>query len=289
MFRRLCNAVSVLCVVACIALVAMWVRSQWHADRLQGRLPGGRLFLLASTQGRVTAISYGQNLLMEKLGWQVYSHSVGSEYSFPIGSVRSYESALGFGWISNPLFNVEFTQQLKTLAGSLKSSAPAGNGTLTIGPPVGSVLNLSDPGFADSTSVKSSADGNQIGFSDLAIDIPQPGSSSGSIGQLSTFGAESSSASPLPAGSQSSSSTFARTPLTLNSWTTTGTLITFATPSITLMGGGLIVPYWCLVMLTGIVFAVLRIRRPWRFSLRSMMTAVTFVAIVLALSAVIDR
>jgi hypothetical protein len=50
-----------------------------------------------------------------------------------------------------------------------------------------------------------------------------------------------------------------------------------------------VVPYWFLVLATGSLAMMFRIRWPWRFTLRSMFLATTFLAVVLGMVAWLDR
>jgi hypothetical protein len=49
------------------------------------------------------------------------------------------------------------------------------------------------------------------------------------------------------------------------------------------------VPYWLFVLITGAMFAILRIKRQWRFRLRTLLVATTFVAIVLGMIVKLNR
>jgi hypothetical protein len=98
------QAKSALCVVACAALIALWIRSYGQADRLHGRFWGRQAFLLASKQGRVVAVAFGWHGAENWWHWAVRSYPVDDEMSFPVASVRQYESAAGFGAVRNPLY-----------------------------------------------------------------------------------------------------------------------------------------------------------------------------------------
>jgi hypothetical protein len=50
-----------------------------------------------------------------------------------------------------------------------------------------------------------------------------------------------------------------------------------------------IMPYWCLVLVSGSLAQILRMRWPWRFNLRGLFIATTFVAVVLGMMAWLDR
>jgi hypothetical protein len=57
----------------------------------------------------------------------------------------------------------------------------------------------------------------------------------------------------------------------------------------TLKGSGLIVPLWFCVLLAAMLAAVLQMERLWRYSLRGMLLAITFVAVLLGMIAALDR
>jgi hypothetical protein len=53
MLRRLLNIASIVCLVLCVALMGMWVRSFWRWDQLHGRLPNGESFNIGTLPGRL--------------------------------------------------------------------------------------------------------------------------------------------------------------------------------------------------------------------------------------------
>jgi hypothetical protein len=52
---------------------------------------------------------------------------------------------------------------------------------------------------------------------------------------------------------------------------------------------GLVIPYWFLVLASGLLAMAFRLRWPCRFTLRSLFIATTFLAFVLGMSAWLDR
>lgn len=70
---------------------------------------------------------------------------------------------------------------------------------------------------------------------------------------------------------------------------TGGTIYISGASSATLRGWGVSVPFWCLVLSTGIAAAALLRRQPWRFSIRGLLVAISVIAIVLGLVEVLDR
>ncbi len=179
--RRL---ISVVCLIACLAFVALWLRSYHQADRIHGRFSGRESFLIASKQGRVTAARFRWHGAANWWTWGIHTFAVDDEMSFPVGSVRQYESAAGFGTISNPTYMV------------MRS---------TFETPEGATILISGAAVA------------------------------------------------------------------------------------TLRGSGIILPYWFLVLVTGLIGTTIRSENPWRFSTRTLLVTVTFVAVVLGLVAALDR
>ena len=53
MLRRLLNIASIVCLVACVALMGMWVRSHYQHDEVRGRFTGGQCLYVHSVQGRL--------------------------------------------------------------------------------------------------------------------------------------------------------------------------------------------------------------------------------------------
>jgi hypothetical protein len=53
MLRRLLNIPSVVCLVACVALIAMWVRSYQAVDVVRGNFTYGELFAIYSVYGHL--------------------------------------------------------------------------------------------------------------------------------------------------------------------------------------------------------------------------------------------
>ena len=106
MIRRILAIASTACLLASIALVAMWIRSYHHADRLQAGLWGERAFIVASKQGRVAVVT--ARLPAAADWWQsgIHTFPFDDEMSFPVGSVRLFESGLGFGIVRQPYYMV---------------------------------------------------------------------------------------------------------------------------------------------------------------------------------------
>jgi hypothetical protein len=56
-----------------------------------------------------------------------------------------------------------------------------------------------------------------------------------------------------------------------------------------LRGSGLLVPYWSTVLLMTAIAAASYFRRPWQFGVRALLVAVTFLAVLLGVAAMLDR
>jgi hypothetical protein len=54
-------------------------------------------------------------------------------------------------------------------------------------------------------------------------------------------------------------------------------------------GQNVIMPFWFLVLTSGLLAMLLRLRWPWRFTLRSLFVVTTFLAAVLGMIAWLDR
>ena len=182
--RRFLKLLSALCLIACLAFVALWIRSYRQADRIHGRFWERESFLLASKQWRMTALAFHWHGAADWWQWGLYMFAVDDEMSFPLGSVRQYESAGGFGIVRNPTFMVTRS---------------------TFETPEGATILISGAAVA------------------------------------------------------------------------------------TLRGSGVIVPYWFLVLVSGLLSIALQSDRLWSFSMRVLLITITFVAIVLGLVAALDR
>jgi hypothetical protein len=104
MLRRLLNIASIVCLVACVALMAMWVRSyRWH-DHVGGSVTDTQVFLIETIPGRL-------HLIRAELSkpdkddpyrplrrWQYLSGQINSvEFQKP-AIPHGYLAAVGFDW-----------------------------------------------------------------------------------------------------------------------------------------------------------------------------------------------
>jgi hypothetical protein len=230
MLRHSRNVISVLCAIAPLVLIPMWVRSYHFGDEFCAGLLGRRSLLLASKEGRVTTAFIGPSTIDSKR-WTATTRSLDVGASFPIGHVSDYESALGFGWITHPDYVLDVDGPLGTMVSLVPAGTPSRLATLS---------------FTD-------AQGHVV-----------PGTSSWASQTFDGYATVTSRA----AGSNSTAQ--AQVVPRLNA-------------------AGPIIPYWFLVLLPGVGFALARLRRPWRFSLRALLAATTYIAVVLALVTALDR
>ena len=96
----------VLCTVTAGILLALWVRSYTYAERVHGWLAADRCFLVASTEGRVTLISFPPAFHPGHWPWELRKAPVDSEFAFPNSRTRIDEWGLGFGRISDPMYSL---------------------------------------------------------------------------------------------------------------------------------------------------------------------------------------
>jgi hypothetical protein len=80
-FRKLRIAWSVVCGIACVSLIALWVRSYWWCDIIEGPLTRSSGFRLASQSGDVSCSKYPgskaewakrsieMDVIRSRLGW----------------------------------------------------------------------------------------------------------------------------------------------------------------------------------------------------------------------------
>ncbi len=92
--------------VAILVTGLTWFRSYSAADRLHGRIWGRASFLLGSKQGRIVAIGFRSHGHPNWWKWEILSYESDDALSFPVGPVQQYETALGVGWLRNPLYFV---------------------------------------------------------------------------------------------------------------------------------------------------------------------------------------
>jgi hypothetical protein len=101
MLRYLRIAVSVVSLVACVLMIALWVRSYFVADRIHLPCGSKEAIAIGWKQGRSFVVRYETvpqpNACQS--GW--YSHRVSDMESFPMGE-RSSSSLIGFDLLRRP-------------------------------------------------------------------------------------------------------------------------------------------------------------------------------------------
>jgi hypothetical protein len=104
---------SATCLIACVLLIVLWVRSYKTADRLHGHTSDGQAFLIASKEGRIANVLFRWDAAPNWFRWKLISYPIGDELSFPVGTVQGYKNKFGFGWLNHPIYYVmRSTQQL---------------------------------------------------------------------------------------------------------------------------------------------------------------------------------
>jgi hypothetical protein len=97
MLRRLLNIASIVCLVVCVALLGMWVRSYYWSDKVLERVTE-RGVLAYTLEGRLAVSQYSQNSLEfpdRSKAWVWSSrHRTGTFEYFSSGLLDS----LGFSW-----------------------------------------------------------------------------------------------------------------------------------------------------------------------------------------------
>jgi hypothetical protein len=66
-FRKLRIAFSVTCGLACVLLIALWVRSYWNADAV--KFSRAKLLIVSSISGRLSVLSYSTPISPKQSGW----------------------------------------------------------------------------------------------------------------------------------------------------------------------------------------------------------------------------
>jgi hypothetical protein len=77
MLRRLLNIASIVCLVLCVALMGMWIRSYRWRDEIQGHFTNRQSFTVASLPGRLGILIVDMSSLSP---WTIHSEQYGSKY-----------------------------------------------------------------------------------------------------------------------------------------------------------------------------------------------------------------
>jgi hypothetical protein len=106
MLRRLLNIASIVCLVLCVALMGMWVRSYCWYGHVGGSVTDTQVFLIETIPGRLHLIRAELNKpdkddpysLLRK--WRYSSEQIGPlEFQKP-DAPHGYLAAIGFDWYS---------------------------------------------------------------------------------------------------------------------------------------------------------------------------------------------
>jgi hypothetical protein len=84
----------------------MWARSYRIADRLHCTFTATQSFVVATNQGRLAVVAYQQGTAPNDWKTGRYRYPVNDDLAFPLGDVRQYDGALGFGVIQQPTYFV---------------------------------------------------------------------------------------------------------------------------------------------------------------------------------------
>ena len=101
MLHRLLNITSIVCLVACVALMVLWVRSYRTQDELRGLLRGNHAFIVDTFRGRIGFYEYAiaDDALNRFWPWTIGGHPVlvHNDYDdYEFRERMSFPGALGF-------------------------------------------------------------------------------------------------------------------------------------------------------------------------------------------------
>jgi hypothetical protein len=74
MLRRLLNIASIICLVLCVALMGMWVRSYHFVDEMQSCFTFGDGLVIRSVQGRMGFTGYDAGETIIHSSWSLHSN-----------------------------------------------------------------------------------------------------------------------------------------------------------------------------------------------------------------------
>jgi hypothetical protein len=102
MLRRLLNIASIVCLVLCVVLMGLWIRSCYSVDKLHGRFTARQVLIITSLQSRLQLNEYA--LTSDKMRgqpseywpWSLRSRANTHEVKF---FTSGFLSTLGFDWI----------------------------------------------------------------------------------------------------------------------------------------------------------------------------------------------
>jgi hypothetical protein len=111
-FRKLRNAWSVGCAIACVLLIVLWVRSYWRSYDAFGPMSKSRAVVLSSHQGRLSVIVQQIEIPMWHFGRNSRAEQLAGTSSASVG--RTFAR----------LFVIRFTSQKKSSGVSLAYTYP---------------------------------------------------------------------------------------------------------------------------------------------------------------------
>ena len=97
MLRRLLNIASIICRVACVALMAVWVRSDTQSD-LRRLCLGTRDFYIISLRGLLFLEEFPANQEVERnyWNWVKDGHAISPSDEYPSGWRQGFRGSMGF-------------------------------------------------------------------------------------------------------------------------------------------------------------------------------------------------
>jgi hypothetical protein len=84
----------------------MWFHSYDVAHQIRGSVGPESKFLIASKQGRLTAVAFYWNGEPATFDWSLARVPVNNERAFPMGDLTQQADVLGFDWIANPKYAI---------------------------------------------------------------------------------------------------------------------------------------------------------------------------------------
>jgi hypothetical protein len=100
MLRRLLNIASIVCLVACVVLMAIWVRSYHCIDQLQGKITGQQMISVDAFYGRL--LLKESPVPYRDFPWTMNSTPIKSNMPFATQTAEVWDRRMGQG-SSSPL------------------------------------------------------------------------------------------------------------------------------------------------------------------------------------------
>jgi hypothetical protein len=106
MLRRFLNIATIVCLVLCVVLMGMWVRSYQSLDELRGRITDKLVFTVDSASGRLLLISRAWS---DHWTWAIERHRLNDQLQFDFPAKgRDVFEYFGFKTYSSPNFSMMF-------------------------------------------------------------------------------------------------------------------------------------------------------------------------------------